>query len=124
MFMYVFIDTYTYIFFPGGSDGKASALQGGRPRFDPWVGKILWRRKWQATPVLLPEKSHGRRSRVGYSPWGYKELDTPEQLHFHYTYIPVCITESLRCTPKTNKILQMNYTLILKDRIVFKKYTK
>ena len=39
-----------------------------RPRFDPWVGKILWRRKRQLTPVLLPGKSHGRRSMVGYSP--------------------------------------------------------
>ena len=37
---------------------------GGRPSFDPWVGKICWRRKWQPTPVLLPRKSHGRRSLV------------------------------------------------------------
>ena len=44
-------------------------------RFDPWVGKIPWRRKWQPTPVLLPGKSHGQRSLVGYSPWGRKESD-------------------------------------------------
>ena len=37
---------------------------------------------WQPTPVLLPEKSHGLRSFVGYSPWRRKELDTTEQLHF------------------------------------------
>ena len=37
-------------------------LQYGRPRFDPRVGNILWRRKWQPTLVLLPGKSHGRRS--------------------------------------------------------------
>ena len=37
-----------------------------RPRFDPWVGKILWRRKWQPTPVFLPGKSVGQRSLVGY----------------------------------------------------------
>jgi len=37
-------------------------------REDPWVGKILWRRKWLPIPVLLPEKSHGQRSLVGYSP--------------------------------------------------------
>ena len=55
----------------------------GRPRFDPWVGKILWRRKWQPTVVLLSGKSHGRRSLVGYSPWGCKQSDTTEQLHFH-----------------------------------------
>ena len=41
-----------------------------------------WRRKWQPTPVLLPGKSHGPRSLVGYSPWGRKESDTTEQLHF------------------------------------------
>ena len=42
-----------------------------RHRFDPWVRKIPWRRKWQPTPVFLPGKSHGQRSLVGYSPWGY-----------------------------------------------------
>ena len=52
-----------------------------RPRFDPWVGKIPWRRKWQPTPVFLPGESHGGRSLVGYSPWGRKESDTTERLH-------------------------------------------
>ena len=41
------------------------------------------RRQWQPTPVLLPGKSHGWRSLAGYSPWGRKELDMIEQLHFH-----------------------------------------
>ena len=68
--------------FPGGSDSKASLyLQCGRPGFDPWVGKIPWRKKWQTTPVLLPRKFYGWRSLVGYSPWGHKELDTTEWLH-------------------------------------------
>ena len=44
-----------------------------------------WRRQWQPTPVLLPGKSHGRRSLVGYSPWGCKESDTTERLHFHFS---------------------------------------
>ena len=39
----------------------------GDCEFDPWVGKIPWRRKWQSTPVLLPGKSHGQRSLVRYS---------------------------------------------------------
>ena len=47
-----------------------------------WVGKIPGRRKWQPTLVLLPGKSQGRRSLVGHSPWGCKELDTTEWLHF------------------------------------------
>ena len=38
---------------------------------------------WHPTPVLLPQKSHGRRSLVGCSPWGFEESDTTEQLHFH-----------------------------------------
>ena len=49
-----------------------------RPGFNPWVGKIPWRRKWQPTPVFLPGESHGWRSLVGYSPWGPKESDTNE----------------------------------------------
>ena len=43
------------------------------------------RRQWQPTPVLLPGKSHGRRSLVGCSPWGHEELDTTEWLHFHFS---------------------------------------
>ena len=63
--------------------GKHICLQCGRPRFDPWVGKIPWRRKWQPMPVFLPRESHGWRSLVGYSPWGRKESDMTERLHFH-----------------------------------------
>ena len=59
-------------------------LQCRKPGFDPWVGKIPWRRKWQPTPVFLPGESHGERSLVGYSPRGRKESDTAEQLHFHF----------------------------------------
>src|SRR5574337_447713 len=42
-------------------------------------------RQWQPTPVLLPGKSHGRRSLLGCSPWGHEESDTTEQLHFHFS---------------------------------------
>ena len=52
-----------------------------RPRFNPWVGKITWRRKWQPSPVFLPGESHGRRSLVGYSPQGRKESDMTERLN-------------------------------------------
>ena len=44
-----------------------------------------WRKQWHPTPVLLPEKSHGRRSLVGCSPWGRKESDTTERLPFHFS---------------------------------------
>ena len=43
------------------------------------VRKILW--KWQLAPVLLPGKFHGKRSLVGYSPWGHKKLEMTEQLN-------------------------------------------
>ena len=54
--------------------------------------EFRWRRQWQSTPVFLPEESHGRRSLVGYSPWG-AESDTTERLHFHF---------SLSCIGKGN----------------------
>ena len=57
---------------------KESACQCRRHGFNPWVGKIPWRRKWQPTPVFLSKKSHGQRSPVGYSPLGCKESDTTE----------------------------------------------
>ena len=53
-------------------------------QFDSWVRKILWRRKWQPTPVFTPGKSHGQRSPVGYSPWGCKESDTIENTCMHF----------------------------------------
>ena len=85
-----------------------------RHGFNPWVGKIPWEREWQPTPVsglenfhkhrsleqrrqphptpvLLPGKSHGRRSLVGCSPWGRWESDTSDRLHFHFS-LP-CIGE-------------------------------
>ena len=40
--------------------------------FDPWVGKIPWKRERPPTPVFLPGESHGQRSLAGYSPWGHR----------------------------------------------------
>ena len=56
-----------------------------------WATSLLrftfmhWRRKGQPTPVLLPGKSHGWRSLVGYIPGGHEESDTTERLHFHFS---------------------------------------
>ena len=60
--------------------GKESACLCSRCGFDPWVGKIPWRRIWQPTPEFLPKKAHGQRSLVGYNPCGHKQLDTTEEL--------------------------------------------
>ena len=56
-----------------------------RHRFNPWVRKIYLRRKWQTTPVFLPEESHGQRSLAGYSPWD-QELDMGEET-YHITLV-------------------------------------
>ena len=61
--IYIYIHTHTYIY--------------------TYIMYIYWRRQWHPTPVLLPGKSHGRRSLVSCSPWGCKESDTTVQLHFH-----------------------------------------
>ena len=67
--------------FPGGSVAKNPLAKCNRCRrngFNPWVGKIPWRRKWQPTPVLLPGEFHGPRSLAGYSSWGHKDLAMTE----------------------------------------------
>ena len=69
---------------PGGSVVKnlpANAGDVGDGGFDPWVGKIPWRRKLQPTPVFLPEKSHGQRGLASYSPWGHQEFNTHLSTH-------------------------------------------
>ena len=65
-------------YLPGGS--ARIRLQCRRCVFDPWVGKVPWRKKWQPTPVFLPGKFHGQKILVRYSPWSHKESDTIEQL--------------------------------------------
>ena len=54
-------------------NGRESSCQCRRLGFNPGIGKILWRRKQQPTPVFLPEKSHGQRSQAGYTPWGQSQ---------------------------------------------------
>ena len=53
-------------------------LQGGKPRFDPWVRRIPWRREWLPIPVFVPGEFHGQMSMVGYSPQSGKEWVTTE----------------------------------------------
>ena len=82
--------------FPGGTSGKNSTCQRRRHkrhRFDPWVGKISWRRTQQPTPVFLPGKSHGQRIPAGYSPKGRKGSDTTKETgraHTHTFFFKSC----------------------------------
>ena len=71
--------------FPDSSAGRVclQCRRRGRFGFDPWVGMILWGRKWQPAPEFLPVESHGQRSLAGYSPWGRRESDTTEILTSH-----------------------------------------
>ena len=65
--------------FPGGGGVRPSKCR---------KETFPWRRKWQSTPAVLPGKSHGQRSLVGYSPWARKESDMTERLHFHFFTFP------------------------------------
>ena len=72
--------------FPAGSDGKESACQCKRRGLDPWVGKIPWRRKRQATPVFWPGEAHGQRSLAGCRPGSCKQWHTTERLTLSHTW--------------------------------------
>ena len=89
----------------GGSDSKSICLQWGRPGFDPLFRKKPCTRKWHPTPVLLPGKSHGWRNLVGYSPWGRKESDMTEWLHFlsFFLSFPVEKPQSQKTLKKKKK---------------------
>ena len=77
-----------------------------RCQFNPWVGNIPWKRKWESTPVFMPRKSHGQRSLVRYSPWSCTESDITEA---HYLYeISAFITQHAAAAAK---LLQSCLTL-------------
>ena len=73
--------SFKFLGFPGDSVGKNPAANAGdagsilHTQEKSWVGKILWRRAWQPTPVFLPGESHGQRGLEGYSPGGCKKLN-------------------------------------------------
>ena len=67
--------TCWFLSFPGGSDSKRICLQCKRPGFNPWVGKIPWRREWLLTPAFLPREFHGQKSLAGSSPRGHRVGD-------------------------------------------------
>ena len=65
--------------FTGGSAVKNQPANAGDVGFDPWVGKIPWRREWLPTSLFLPGGFHGQRSLTGCSLWGHKGLVMTEQ---------------------------------------------
>ena len=65
VFFLFLLHTFILLDFPGGSVVKNSPASARRHWFDPWIGLIPWRRKWQPTPVFLPGEAYGQRSLVG-----------------------------------------------------------
>ena len=74
-------------------------MQCKRPRFDPWVRKIAWRREGQPTAIFWPREFSGQRSLAGYTPWGCKESHTTERLILLFSLLiqsMICIFRFLR----------------------------
>ena len=84
--------------------------------FNPWVGKIPWRKTWQPTLVFLPGESHGQKSLAGYSPRGRKESDTTEQLHFTSPVNHVSSELSATIQPSWVVLHSMAYSFIELDK--------
>ena len=86
------LSLYIYIYAHGGS-GVKHLSQCRRRRFNPWVRKTPWKRKWLPTPVFLPGEFHGQRSLVDCSPRGHKrvrhELATKQQYMYHTKYMSI-----------------------------------
>ena len=98
--------------FPGDTSGKEPNGQCRRCKrcgFDPWVGKIPWRRAWQPTPVSLPRENRGQRSLAVYSPWGCIESDTTEVTSMHTGSYRVHV---LNQEPQGGQCLTQRYRLL------------
>ena len=103
--------------FSGDWDGKESACNAIKPGFNPWTGKIPWRRKWQPTLVFLPGKFHGQRS--------YKELqraghnwatNTHTHTHTHtHTQTPGFLEK--RCEKTNQHVLEVHTWLNSKEEV-------
>ena len=111
---------YNYLisYLSGGSVSKELACQCRRHKrcgFDPWVQKILWRRKWQPTPVFLPGKFHGQRSLAGCRPWGRKESDTAEWLSTHTDIRLAGEDGGLKCSHGEGKCLALLLHLLVSE---------
>ena len=90
------------------NDLAVAVARCGRSEFDPCVGKVPWRRKWYPTAVLLPGKSRGWRSLVGYSQRGRKESDMTERLHFlSFCFLCLCSSVSLHCLHNNKTVIEI-----------------
>ena len=95
--------------FPGGFHLQCRSSR--TVRFDPWVGKIAWSRKWQPAPVFLPGESQGQRSLAGYSPWGCKESDTTEATKHISTNGLICTVTEVGQVTLDNMLVSVTFLL-------------
>ena len=104
----------------GGAGGKESTCQCRRHRFNPWVRKIPWSRKWHPTPLFLPGEFHGQRSLVGQSQWSHKESDTTERMS------PYCtkLLSSARQSGSRNAITILLFNTVLTIHATFRHYVR
>ena len=107
---------YQYLFYrPSGRESSRQCRRCRKSGFNPWVGKILWRRNWQPTPVILPVKCHEQRSLVSHSPWGRKELDTAK--HAHTLILQHRLVKPLKtCSFKKTRTNFANYKLYIDSK--------
>ena len=107
---------------PRWLSGKESACQCRRRGFDPWVGKIPWKSKWQSTPIVLPGESHGQRSLLGYSLQGCKsqtQLSTHPSRGALFSLLPLLCRFSALWSPEETayKGLQQLANSFLRERV-------
>ena len=106
--------------FPGGSSGKEPARQCRRCRgcgSHSWLGKTLWRRKWQPTPTFSPGKSHEQRSLVGCRPRGHEASHTAARTRSLFLYpAPSCHSKSLHGIPSYYSSVCAQSCLTLRPR--------
>ena len=116
---HLFMMTYTMIpRWHGGKESICQCRRCKRCKFNPWLRRIPWRRKWQFTPVFLPGKFHGQRSlggqqsmgsqRVGHN-WATERChdDMYPPLSYHTEHIPLCI-----CHKQINQIYKQNPSIL------------
>ena len=105
---------------------KKICLQGSRPRFNPWVRKIPWRREWLLIPVFLPGDSRGQRSLAGYRPWGRRvRYSWATNIFTFYCLLQGLLHSLLQCilfySITVSKELKVNYiATIYKDNVTGK----
>ena len=94
------------IWLPRWLSGKESTCHAAGAGLIPRLGRSLGGRKWQRTPLFLPEESHRPRSLVSYSPWGHKEWERAEYTYVHVQLIHPAV--HLKLT-----LLEINYTPLI-----------